>query len=78
MKVIKWIDLDKIKEQNSYYGTFPYEGSILYEAEYDENYEDAIIKELVDNRYIICGDTHQYMYIPIFDNNTYVILSMRK
>ena len=85
MKVIKWMDLDKIKEQNNYYNNyyntynrFPCEGSILYEAEYDENYEDAIIKELVDNRYIICGDTHQYMYIPIFDNNTYIILSMRK
>lgn len=47
-------------------------------AEYDENYEDAIIKELVDNKYIICGDTHQYMYLPVFEDNTYIILSMRK
>jgi hypothetical protein len=48
------------------------------EADYDENYEDALIKELVDNQYIICGDTHQYKCIPVFDYDKYVILSMRK
>ena len=48
------------------------------EADYNDFYEDAIIKELVDNQYIICGDTHQYMCLPIFNDDTYVMLSMRK
>ena len=79
-KVVKWIKPEELNEiiikQSPFMGSY---SDLKYkEAEYDENYEDAIIKELVDNKYIICGDTHQYMYIPIFDNNTYVILSMRK
>ena len=74
MKVIKWIYPD-IKHN----GYFNYNYINEYhEAHYDENYEDAIIKELVDNLYTICGDTHQYRYIPVFDDNTYVLLSMRK
>lgn len=83
MKVVKWINSDKLNEkvekQSCVFGkSLPYYGNAFDEAEYDDNYEDAIIKELIDNEYIICGDTHQYKCIPIFDDDTYVMLSMRK
>lgn len=50
------------------------------ECEWDEFHQDALIKELVKNKYIICGDTHQspeFKCVPIF-NDGYLILSMRK
>ena len=50
------------------------------ECEFDEFHQDALIKELVKNKYIICGDTHQcpeFKCVPIF-NDGYLILSMRK
>ena len=65
MKVIKWICADELNEQYK-------------EADYNEYCEDAIIKELVNNQYIICGDTHQCICIPIFEDNKYIVLSMRK
>lgn len=46
------------------------------EAEFDELHKDALIQELIKNKYIICGDTHQYQAIPIF-NDGYLLLSMR-
>ena len=46
------------------------------EAEYDELHRDAIVQELVRNKYIICGDTHQYYAVPVF-NDGYIMLSMR-
>lgn len=80
MKVIKWVKPDELKklEKINYCGIGTGYGNIYTEAEYNNFYEDAIIKELVDNKYIICGDTHQYMCIPIFEDNTYIMLSMRK
>jgi len=82
MKVVKWIhpnelELDGQKEV-FYCGLGRSYINKYIEANYDENYEDAIIKELVDNQYIICGDTHQYMCLPVFENDVYVMLSMRK
>lgn len=47
------------------------------EAEFDELHEDALIQELVKNKYIICGDTHQNYAIPVF-NDGYIMLSMRR
>ena len=80
MKVVKWIHPNELDEQKEvYYCGFGRSYINKYiEADYDENYEDAIIKELVDNQYIICGDTHQYMCLPVFENDEYVMLSMRK
>lgn len=50
------------------------------ECEFDEMHEDALVRELVEKKYIICGDTHQspeHPCVPIF-NDGYVILSMRR
>jgi hypothetical protein len=46
------------------------------EAEFDELHRDTLLQELIQNKYIICGDTHQYQAIPIF-NDGYLLLSMR-
>ena len=32
---------------------------------------------IVKNKYVICGDSHQHLAIPVF-NDGYLILSMRK
>lgn len=47
------------------------------EANFDDFHKDVLIQEIVKNNYIICGDTHQYLAIPIFTDG-YLILSMRK
>ena len=52
---------------------------IFHEAPFDDAHKDAIIKELVENGYIICGDTHQaenHSCIPVFEDG-YIFLSMR-
>lgn len=49
----------------------------IYFNEHYAEIEDALIKELVDNKYIICGDTHQELAIPVFEAG-YVLLSMRR
>ena len=57
----------------------PY-GCEMLNIYFNEHYieiEDALIKELVDNKYVICGDTHQELAIPVFEDG-YVMLSMRK
>ena len=49
----------------------PY-GCEMLNIYFNENYieiEDALIKELVDNKYVICGDTHQESAIPVFEKN---------
>lgn len=47
------------------------------EADFDELHRDALIQELIKNKYVICGDTHQDLAIPVF-NDGYTMLSMRK
>ena len=47
------------------------------EADFDELHRDTLIQELIKNKYIICGDTHQDLAIPVF-NDGYAMLSMRK
>ena len=58
---------------------YPYSHEISEEF-LNNNYdfiEDALIKEIVENDYIICGDTHQSLALPVFKEG-YVELSMRK
>lgn len=46
----------------------------------DDYHFDALIKEIIENDYVICGDTHQcsdYIGIPVFTDG-YLLLSMRK
>lgn len=47
------------------------------EADFDELHKDTLVQELIKNKYIICGDSHQYLAIPVF-NDGYLMLSMRK
>ena len=47
------------------------------EADFDELHRDTLVQELIKNKYVICGDTHQDLAIPVF-NDGYAILSMRK
>ena len=66
-EVIKWITWKDIEE------------NIYYEIDdFTEDYEKAIIKEIINNNFLICGDTHQEKCIPVFRNNEYVLLSMRR
>lgn len=87
-KIIEWIDYDYLLNIQKEYGErYPNAGFYL---EYDNSYdkyikeidfndfvEDILIKELVDNGYVISGDTHQYYAIPVFEDG-YLMLSMRK
>lgn len=52
---------------------------IYKEAPYDEIHRDLIIKNLIDNDYVIYGDTHQsneHNCVPVF-NDGYITVSMR-
>lgn len=64
-KLIKWISLDTLEKGN------------YVEADWNQKHYDVLIKTLVDNKYVICGDTHQCKAIPVFDDG-YIMLSMRK
>ena len=64
--VKNWISYSQIKDYK--------------ECPFDDYHEDALIKELIEKNYIICGDTHQcseYNTIPVF-NDGYLMLSMRR
>lgn len=65
-----WITKDPISG-----GTYQhYEKEI---EEFTDLHKDVLIQEIVDNKYAICGDSHQHLAIPIFKGG-YVLLSMRK
>ena len=55
---------------------------VLIKELVDKNYTMEQIfntyKELVEKNYIICGDTHQVLAIPVFDGNKYLELSQRR
>lgn len=68
-----YIDNEKARQYYSY-GNEMTDNFLNEEYEY---IEDALIKEIVENGYIICGDTHQELAIPVFENGC-LILSMRK
>ena len=46
------------------------------EAPYDDVHREIMVQYLIDNDYVICGDTHQSKYIPLFDDGD-MMLSMR-
>ena len=79
-KVIKWITSENLQEieQNVYTDLGTFVDYKYKEVDFDEEYKDALIRELVNNGYVICGDTHQYKCIPVFEGNVYIELSMRK
>ena len=79
-KVVKWVKNEELleKEKKELYIGGNFSVDKYKKIEPDEYYEDAIIRELIDNNYIICGDTHQELCIPIFENNEYIELPMRK
>jgi hypothetical protein len=81
LKFVGWFSYKDIDEMFTSLGEIPAlkDKPIYHEAPYDEAHKDAIIKEIVDNNYIICGDTHQsekYNCIPVFEDG-YIFLSMR-
>lgn len=47
------------------------------EADFSDLHKDTLVQELIKNKYIICGDSHQRLAIPVF-NDGYLMLSMRK
>lgn len=90
-KIIDWVSEEKLQKYQKNYNMisqsyFAYEQqdeikrleAYLHEIEdFNEFREDTLIKELVDNGYVICGDTHQVKAIPVFEDG-YLVLSMRK
>ena len=84
MKIIKWISekevhstLKKVYDKQwEIYSYIP-----IYKELPDKDFTmaiDVLVKELADKEYIICGDTHQALCIPVFDDNKYLILSQRR
>lgn len=89
-KVKSWITLKQLEEkQKLFRELFPCGAGYLTEEyhnmqpfvseieDFNDFYEDALIKEIIENEYVICGDTHQYYAIPMFENG-YLVLSMRR
>lgn len=87
-KIIDWVTevelVDYIKRYNSMANSFcsnRKEIKSIYpfanECDFDEWHEDALTQELVKHKYIICGDTHQHLCIPVFSDG-YLLLSMRR
>ena len=50
--------------------------SYITECAIDQSHIDVLVQELVNNKYVICGDTHQHKAIPVF-NDGYFLMSMR-
>lgn len=81
LQVIDWFSYDEV------FNIFPklkqmpiFKTATMYnEAVYDEAHKEAIIKDIIDNNYVIYGDTHQsedWRGIPVFEDG-YIFLSMR-
>ena len=71
------VDISTIKETDNY-------RSLLYNA-YEQlddsliNFAiDCIMTELLEKGYIICGDTHQKVAIPVLSGNNFVLLSQHE
>lgn len=80
-KFIGWFSYKDIDEMFTTLAEIPAlkDKLVYHEAPYDAEHENAIITELVNNNYIICGDTHQsekHNCIPVFDDG-YIFVSMR-
>lgn len=65
----KWITLEQLDNN--------YMTQEIQECYFDEYHEDVLIQEIVKNKYIICGDSHQYLAIPVFSDG-YLLLTMRR
>lgn len=79
-KIRYWQSLEQIEKGWITPATGPYSCAYQHyekEADFDNLHRDTLVQELVKNKYIICGDSHQYLAIPIF-NDGYIMLSMRK
>ena len=83
MRITKWITGEELhstlKSYNKKWGIYSYVP--IYQELPDKDFDmaiDILIKELVDKNYIICGDTHQVLAIPVFDGNKYLELSQRR
>lgn len=79
-KIKYWQTLEQIEKGWVIPAATPYTCAHQYyekEADFDEMHKDTLVQELVKNKYIICGDSHQYLAIPIFEDG-YLMLSMRK
>lgn len=63
-KIIKWIDLYTLEKE------------CIKECNFDTQHRNILIQELINNKYIICGDTHQNLAIPVFNDGS-LIISMR-
>lgn len=75
-----WQTLEQIEKGWVVPAITPYTCSHQYyekEVDFDEMHRDTLVQELIKNKYIICGDSHQYLAIPVFEDG-YLILSMRK
>ena len=80
-RVIEWITAEQVNEiEKNKTVFFGDEIHFKYREieDFSENVKDALIKELIEKKYIICGDTHQYYYLPVFEGNRYLELSMGK
>lgn len=80
-KVIKWVTLDVIQKSfTGYDGCYwPLHRPARTNTEKEfNNCFDGIMKELIDNDYVIYGDTYQNGCVPIFDDFSYFDVSMRK
>ena len=74
VRVTGWIDYETVERFAQAEQII--QSPIYQEAPYDQAHKDAIIKELIDKGYVICGDTHQISCIPWFEDG-YILLSMR-
>lgn len=85
MEIIKWISEKEVHDTLVYYDNkqckVVHTQIPIYRELPDKEFDmaiDVLIKELVDKNYIICGDTHQVLAIPVFDGNKYLELSQRR
>ncbi len=79
-KFIRWAfyaEIEKAQDPMTNVSTSGDDYLLIKEAPLDEEHNDVLTQELVRNKYIICGDTHQDSAIPVFDDG-YLLLSMRK
>lgn len=79
-KIKYWQTLEQIEKGWVVPAIAPYTCAHQYyekEADFDEMHRDTLVQELIKNKYIICGDSHQYLAIPVFEDG-YLMLSMRK
>ena len=80
-RITKWIDEKELEDKIAFVNPYTQEKNFqsrYQEVELNEDIEDVIIKDIIENDYIICGDTYQSSCIPIFDNSYYIEISMRK